>query len=444
MKNNKQKPFVLVIATMFAVLFSLAGEAHGSGKISSVLQLLLLGDDDTSPNPPTVRLLNDTGVTWGGNATTGNNTTCTSDMSDPQDCNYGRDATHNDNTDGHAGFSFTKISSTGAELPASATAWSCVKDNVSGAVWEVKTNDGGLHDRDDTYSWYDTDSTTNGGLDGYADTGGNTCFGYQTGVPSSYCNTQAYVNRVNQAGLCGHSDWQVPDEPALRSIVDYSASNPAIDIAYFPNTRAKEHWVSNSTAKYSSAAIVVDFLHGVSTSYNKSSSFISLRLVRGNDPLFMPSPGEETYDGDMLLTTPNSRFTINADGTVNDKQTGLMWVRCPVGLSGSTCTTGTMGTFTWQGALAEAESATVAGHNDWRAPNANELNSIVEWATFNPAINRNVFPSPASTLTNYDFWTSTPVQANPNSAFVTDFDSGGLESLLRTDSRGVRLVRDVQ
>ncbi len=53
--------------------------------------------------------LNDTGITWGGDYPSGNNTTCTSNIAAPQDCNQGRDATHNDDSDGHAGFSFTKL-----------------------------------------------------------------------------------------------------------------------------------------------------------------------------------------------------------------------------------------------------------------------------------------------------------------------------------------------
>jgi hypothetical protein len=41
---------------------------------------------------PKVRMLNDTGVTWGGNAQTGNNTTCTGAVISAQDCSHGRDA----------------------------------------------------------------------------------------------------------------------------------------------------------------------------------------------------------------------------------------------------------------------------------------------------------------------------------------------------------------
>ena len=50
-----------------------------------------------------------------------------------------------------------------------------MRDNVTGLMWEVKTDDGGLRDKDWTYSWYNPDATTNGGSAGYADYGDN-CF----------------------------------------------------------------------------------------------------------------------------------------------------------------------------------------------------------------------------------------------------------------------------
>ena len=43
---------------------------------------------------------------------------------------------------------YTKLDAQGNELPKSASSWSCVLDNRSGLVWEVKTNDGGARDKD--------------------------------------------------------------------------------------------------------------------------------------------------------------------------------------------------------------------------------------------------------------------------------------------------------
>ncbi len=64
------------------------------------------------------------------------------------------------------------LDSNGASLSASAPTWACVQDNVTGLTWEVKTYDGGLQDKDHTYSWYSDNNTANGGDPG-TQNGGN-------------------------------------------------------------------------------------------------------------------------------------------------------------------------------------------------------------------------------------------------------------------------------
>jgi hypothetical protein len=259
------------------------------GALQPVYQLLLLKNPSTPPPPPPppfVRHLNDTGINWGGSYPSGNNPGCTGVEIGAQDCSHGRDFTNNDNSDGHAGFSFTKISNSGAELPSSATlgsgpnAWACTRDNVTGLIWEVKTADGGLRDQDDSYSWYNTNSATNGGADGYADPGA-TCEGYVSGQPATYCNTQAFVARVNAVGLCGLTDWRMPTRKELQGIVSYDRVAPAIDTAYFPNTREfSVVWSGSPYAGNSDVAWYVDFNVGFSDGANRDDGG-QVRLVRG-------------------------------------------------------------------------------------------------------------------------------------------------------------------
>ena len=52
---------------------------------------------------------------------------------------------------------------------------------------------------------------------------------------------------------------------------------------------------------------------------------------------------------------PNSQFTINGDGTVNDGATGLLWQRCLLGLSGANCSVGTALLAPWSDALLAAK-----------------------------------------------------------------------------------------
>ena len=223
--------------------------------------------------------LNDTGITRCGDAN-GNGLPCPVPDFPGQDAQYGRDKTRNAAGNGRAGFNFTKLDSKGKALPAKATAWDCVRDNVTGRVWEKKPKgdgtlgDQGLHDADDTYTWYSTDAGNN--------RGNKTCFGFKIGQPATFCNTEAYVNRVNAAGWCGYTDWRLPDRFELRGLADLGVTSQAIDTGYFPDAIGTRYWSSSPYAHLANGAWNVDFSDGHSGSDGLSrSSYNAVRLVRG-------------------------------------------------------------------------------------------------------------------------------------------------------------------
>jgi len=225
--------------------------------------------------------LNDTGIQFCGEATSGNNEPCTGSEPAGQDAHYGRDAAAAAGTlaktgGGNAGFDFTKIDAGGNSLPAGAAGWSCVRDNVTGLVWEVKSDDGGLRDQDWGYSWYNSDSATNGGSEGYLDPS----FGNNCGGTLDHCNTEAYAAAVNSAGLCGHTDWRLPKRRELQSIVDYGRIDPTIDTAYFPHTRSDGFWSSSPNANHSDDAWIVGF-NGGGVGGGGRYNGGAVRLVRG-------------------------------------------------------------------------------------------------------------------------------------------------------------------
>jgi hypothetical protein len=278
---KKQKNAVIMLCVLAS--FPLCGVAQaGQGALPPVYLLLLL--NNPSP-PPFVSRLNDTGLTWGGSYPSGNNPGCTGETIGAQDCSHGRDVIHNDNTDGHAGFSFTKISNNGVELSSTATLgsgandWACTRDNVTGLIWEVKTADGGLRDWYDSYTWYNTDAATNGGGVG-VENGVTSCDGYISGQPATYCNTQAFVARVNAVGLCGQSDWRMPTREELLGIVSYDRVAPTIDTAYFPNTPSSVVWSGSPYANDSDGAWYVFFYYGAS-GFDYRDDDSQVRLVRG-------------------------------------------------------------------------------------------------------------------------------------------------------------------
>jgi len=49
--------------------------------------------------------------------------------------------------------SYTRLDAGGNDLSDSATDWAMMRDNVTGLIWEVKTDDGSVHDKDKTCTW---------------------------------------------------------------------------------------------------------------------------------------------------------------------------------------------------------------------------------------------------------------------------------------------------
>ena len=149
---------------------------------------------------------------------------------------------------------------------------------------------------------------------------------------------------------------------------------------------------------------------------------------------------EQECNEAILETAPAVRFTVNGDGTVTDRQTGLMWARCPQGLSGENCV-GTLDVYDWADALAlNQASSDTQNRDDWRLPNLKELFSLVEFACTFPAINVTVFPNNGSA--DSIFWSSSPIAAsNDARTWSVDFGIGRGFALNRDSERPVRLVR---
>ena len=227
--------------------------------------------------------LNDTGITFCGEADSGNNSPCTGSEPFGQDAHYGRDAAAAAGTltkigSGHGGFDFTALDVTGQPTtPGTAeNPHSCVRDNVTGLIWEVKVNDPNhLRHLGHSYTWYDTHSP-----DGNAGAlGSDNCNGTLAAY-SNQCNTEHYVAAVNAAGLCSYTDWRMPTRHELVSIVNFNRVNPAIDTTFFENTLSSVFWSGSPSAADSSSAWGVNFNNGVAN-YDGRSFSRHVRLVRG-------------------------------------------------------------------------------------------------------------------------------------------------------------------
>ena len=172
---------------------------------------------------------------------------------------------------------------------------------------------------------------------------------------------------------------------------------------------------------YPPSACSVDFGNGCVNYYASGSNSVAVRLVRG---------------GQLL-----SSFSDNGDGTITDNSTGLMWAKCQIGQTGSNClgNNGNNSYLDWSTAINTAANSTLAGYNDWRLPNAKELQSIVDYTKM-IGINGAYFPN---TLV-VPFWTSSTDASNPGNSWLVDFNLGSFSNVysdIRSNYYPVLLVQ---
>ncbi|MEA2014215.1 MAG: DUF1566 domain-containing protein, partial [Thermodesulfobacteriota bacterium] len=130
----------------------------------------------------------------------------------------------------------------------------------------------------------------------------------------------------------------------------------------------------------------------------------------------------------MLLTggVAMAALVDNGDDTVTDTETGLMWQKETAS-----------GTYTWQQALAHAEGMTLGGHSDWRLPNRNELQTLVDYSRYNPSIN----PLLEANTVSSSYWSSTTSAYNASNAWLVRFSYGYVNAPSKSSSYYVRAVR---
>ena len=166
---------------------------------------------------------------------------------------------------------FLKMSNDAEILDMESSEWSCVLDNKSSLVWEVKSESEGIQYALNTYTWFDGVSGRENG------TFSKNCYWGKS------CNTQSYIEDINEAKLCTYSDWRLPTRDELKSIVDYYGdSDILIDSLLFPNTQMDTYWTSMSAKDNPSLAYEIPFFFGGSVVRDKTiDTFV--RLVRSAD-----------------------------------------------------------------------------------------------------------------------------------------------------------------
>ncbi len=169
---------------------------------------------------------------------------------------------------------YVALNAQGEQMAAGETG-SCVLDQFTGLVWEVKTDTPGPHSRDNTYTWFFPDEDASGELDYRGKPDGGQCSG-------SACDTYSLPPAVNETGYCGFNDWRMPSRDELGSISDprKSSKPPSINSIYFPHTQAGEYWLSNDYQFHWDSAWLWSFENGMDrVEWKYSPRYV--RLVRG-------------------------------------------------------------------------------------------------------------------------------------------------------------------
>ena len=252
----------------------------------------------------------------------------------------------------------------------------------------------------------------------YKDNGDGTVTDLNTGLVwvKARGEKMAWDAAVAGAAECragGFSDWRMPTIKELYSLINFTGgchgtvanSKPYLDTRYFEFTYGDESkgvriidcqdWSAtqyiSTTMNGNPTVFGVNFADGRIKGYPKirrgpggnEAHRLFVRYVRGN-----PAYGRND-------------FHDNGDGAVTDRATGLVWQKDDSGKG-----------LNWEQALAYAAGLKLAGHTDWRLPNAKELQSIVDY-TRAPSVTQSPAISPLFQVTKLSdgeypfFWTST-------------------------------------
>jgi hypothetical protein len=207
----------------------------------------------------------------------------------------------------------------------------------------------------------------------------------------TYCNVLSYG---------GHDDWRLPNLFEWASLVNRQKANPATDIAKFPGTPPSgEFWESlDATETCSGCAALITFTDGDQSAAASKLELFRARCVRGGK---MSPAGEETER--FIVKEP-----VAGQKVVSDAVTGLSWQRS----DDAECA--------WKVALSTCAKLTYGGYSDWRAPNANELSSLLNCAQSNPETDFPLIKAWES------IWSSSTSAGEKEKAWYVDFVTGSL------------------
>lgn len=209
--------------------------------------------------------------------------------------------------------------------------------------------------------------------------------------PLSWNETLDAVIDLNKSQYLGYSDWRLPNRRELRSLICHGARMPALPEDHpFLNVFLGWYWTSTTSAKASAYAWRVH-LEGGRMFYGGKNDPSMGWPVRGKSTVLAQTGQQRCFDalGEIIecgerhqdgalragVQWPKPRFNSTDDGIL-DRLTGLIWAQ----------STSISGLLDWQGALDAIQELNRSSKATWRLPNINELESLVDASSADPAL----------------------------------------------------------
>lgn len=217
------------------------------------------------------------------------------------------------------------------------------------------------------------------------------------GGPKTWQDALDYIKSLNNEKHLDHSDWRLPNVNELAGLVNIQADLAEwLRAQGFRNLQADYYWTSTTYASYAACAWSVGIHGGIVAGHDKADVYFVWPVRRaGPGAVSLPQTGQTAcsdragaaiacagtgQDGESQagVAWPNPRFVKDADGTMSDRQTGLVWSKDGMAPGPDACMPGKRRSL--QGALrlvACLNANGYLGRRDWRLPNRNELATLV-------------------------------------------------------------------
>jgi hypothetical protein len=128
-----------------------------------------------------------------------------------------------------------------------------------------------------------------------------------------------------------------------------------------------------------------------------------------------------------LLLVLVSIGVLSAGDMVFHKKTGLFWQDNRLVMSEK---------ITYKEAEELCEGLELGGYTDWRIPTLQELLSIIDYKSYNPAL-----LSGFSSIKTSSYWTSTPYMGDLDKVWGVNFKTGATDTNSKNYDRYIRCVR---